>query len=297
MELAFLLVVLQLIFLEGILSIDNAAVLGAMVAHLPERAAVPWPKPLRFLGSPMARLLGGQRAAALKVGLLGAYLGRGSMLALARFVVANPWLRWLGALYLVKLAAENLGLMPHGTAGAGTEGVAAHGRAAGRGFWQVVLQVELADLAFSIDNVVAAVALSRELWVVFLGVALGIVTMRFAAGVFARLIEREPVLEATAYILVFNIGVELLLEEVVGWHFGDVTKFLISLITILLALAYAHVAWLQRVGRYLGWLRYGFGALDAGFGLVLRPVGLAVRGVVALVRSPERVPLAQRQDR
>jgi tellurite resistance protein TerC len=77
------------IFLEGILSIDNAAVLGAMVSIHPTKEMAPWPKPLRFLGLPIHRLLGGQRSAALKVGLLSAYFGRGLMLVMASFVVQN----------------------------------------------------------------------------------------------------------------------------------------------------------------------------------------------------------------
>ena len=289
MELGFVLVILQLIFLEGILSIDNAAVLGAMVSHLPSEEPVPWPRPLRFLQQPTYRLLGGQRMAALKVGLLGAYLGRGSMLALARFVVANPWLRLLGALYLIKLAAENLGISPHlASQEEPSEAAAAQPRSAAKGFWQVVLNVELADLAFSIDNVVAAVALSRELWVVLLGVALGIITMRFAAGIFTRLMDKEPILEPAAYILVFNIGTELVLEEFLGWHFSDAAKFLISLSTIALCVAYAHVALLQQAGRYFAWVKYVLGAVDVLFALALKPLALVVRGAAAMVRPQSR---------
>lgn len=52
----------------------------------------------------------------------------------------------------------------------------------------------------------AAVALSNRLWVVMTGVAIGILTMRFAAGIFVFLIEREPILKPAAFILVFIIG-------------------------------------------------------------------------------------------
>ena len=83
-------IIVQVIFLEGILSIDNAAVLGAMVSVLPKQDMVPWPGPLKSLGPPVHQLLGGQRSAALKVGLLGAYAGRGLMLILANFVIHNP---------------------------------------------------------------------------------------------------------------------------------------------------------------------------------------------------------------
>ena len=86
-------VILQLIFLEGILSIDNAAVLGAMVTHLPDDLPIVWPEGLKKLGKTLHAVLGNQRTAALRVGLLGAYLGRGLMLVLAHFVIDNPWLR------------------------------------------------------------------------------------------------------------------------------------------------------------------------------------------------------------
>src|SRR6185503_13621572 len=98
--------------------------------------------------------------------------GRGLMLLMASYVIANPWLRLLGAFYLIKLAFENLGVSEHPEGESGTETRTSAGT-----FWSIVLSVELADLAFSIDNVVAAVALSNELWVVMLGVALGIVTL------------------------------------------------------------------------------------------------------------------------
>ena len=82
-------IVLQLIFLEGILSIDNAAVIGALVSPLPDNEEVPWPGALKKLGTILHPVLGFQRMAALRVGLLGAYVGRGAMLfvrALGRLV-------------------------------------------------------------------------------------------------------------------------------------------------------------------------------------------------------------------
>jgi tellurite resistance protein TerC len=190
LDLSVILIILQLIYLEGILSIDNAAVLGAMVSHLPREEPIPWPRLLRFLQKPVHRLLGGQRLAALKVGLLGAYLGRGSMLFIASWVIQNRWLLLLGGLYLIKLAVDHLGETPMEAAAAAAEAAGQPVPRLERSFWSVVLAVELADLAFSLDNVVAAVALSRELWVVLTGVFLGIVTMRFAAGIFVYLIAR-----------------------------------------------------------------------------------------------------------
>ena len=220
-------VVVQLIFLEGILSIDNAAVLGAMAAPLPADKAIPWPPVLAWLGRLLDPLLGMQREAALKVGLLGAYLGRAAMLLAASFIVRNLWLRTLGAVYLIYLAVDHIAHLDR------VEGVLeADGQPARQvdqvGFWSTVLTIELADLAFSLDNVVAAITLSEHLWVVMLGVGLGIVAMRFAATLFTRLIQWEPALQIGAYLLVFSLGVELLLQELFHIRIHELAQFLIS---------------------------------------------------------------------
>lgn len=294
MDAAVVLIVLQLIYLEGILSIDNAAVLGAMVAHLPRHERIPWPRPLRMLQKPAHKILGGQRTAALKAGLLGAYLGRGTMLFIASWVIQNRWLLLLGGIYLIKLAADHLGETPEEARAAAAHAAGQPARRAERGFWSVVLAVELADLAFSLDNVVAAVALSRELWVVLTGVFLGIVTMRFAAGIFTRLIERYPVLEAAAYILVFNIGIELLLEDLFRVHISDVQKFGVSLGTLILVLLYGALPALQRVGRRMRWVKRVLGYLDLLFIYALRPAAWVIHGLLALLRAILAVLTARR---
>ncbi|MDR7451731.1 MAG: hypothetical protein QN114_07585, partial [Armatimonadota bacterium] len=284
-DLGVVLIVLQLIYLEGILSIDNAAVLGAMVSRLPREDPIPWPRLLRFLQQPVHRLLGGQRLAALKVGLLGAYLGRGTMLFVATWVVRNRWLLLLGGLYLIKLAADHLGDFGPGTAEEDARNAVGEPLRRGeRSFWSVVVAVELADLAFSLDNVVAAVALSRELWVVFTGVALGILTMRFAAGIFVWLIQRYPVLEAAAYLLVLNIGLELLLEDL--WHIrlDDAQKFAVSAGTLVLSVLYGRSATLQKVGRHLTWLRRVLGLVSLIFLWALKPVAWLFSGFAGATR-------------
>ena len=146
-DLNFIYIIVQVIFLEGILSIDNAAVLGAMVSVLPKEDMIPWPHSLKSFGPPVHRVLGGQRGAALKVGLLGAYLGRALMLVMASFVIRNHYLKILGAAYLIKLAFENLGEPEPGE-----EAQTRSRSVEGKGFWSVVIAVELADLAFSLDN-------------------------------------------------------------------------------------------------------------------------------------------------
>jgi len=262
-------IIVQLIFLEGILSIDNAAVLGAMVSILPDDKPVPYPHSMKFLQRFTDRFWGMQQMAALKVGLLGAYVGRGGMLVLAAWVVANPSLRILGALYLIKLAFDNLSTSSNDKEKK-TEIYQQQQETSV--FWLVVLNVELADLAFSLDNVVAAVALSRELWIVMVGVALGILIMRFAAGIFTWMIKREPVLATAAYIVVLNIGVELLLAEFMHIHIDAWLKFIISVGTIVLCVAYARFSFLQPLAPIFRWIAVGIGRVNKALNWILQPL-------------------------
>ncbi len=269
MDWSIIVIILQLIFLEGILSIDNAAVLGALVTPLPSNERVIWPKSLTSLGKILDPLLGPQRMAALRVGLLGAYVGRGLMLVLASLIIQNPWLKIIGALYLIRLAFDDLSA----SARAEEEDDDGVNPVKQTSFWMTVLTVEMMDLVFSIDNVVAAVSLSDKLWVVLLGVAIGILTMRFAAGVFSYLVEREPILQKAAYILVLNIGIELLLEEIWGIEISDWLRFGISITTILVTVLYSHAGFLHRPLRpVLMWLSQGFFHFNALISWILAPV-------------------------
>ncbi len=288
MGVGVILILLQLIYLEGILSLDNAAVLGAMVSRLPRDEAIPWPHSLRFLRKSAHRILGHQRLAALKVGLAGAYLGRAIMLVFASAVIHNRWLLLAGGLYLIKLAVRQLGESRQVSPDAVIPGVDSPGPRVGRparSFWGVVLAVELADLAFSVDNVVAAVALSRELWIVLTGVAMGVLMMRFAAGVFGTLVERHPVLETAAYLLVLLIGGILVVEEFGHVHFSDAVKFALSLGTLALCLVYGRNIALQRVARQLRWLRRVLGTVNLLFNYLLTPVSWVVAVFLALFRA------------
>jgi tellurite resistance protein TerC len=279
-----LVIVLQLIFLEGILSIDNAAVIGALVSPLPDDQDVPWPANLQKLGKILHPFLGPQRLAALRVGLLGAYIGRGAMLFLTSFLIHNSWIKLIGAFYLIHLAFDSLEDMTSGDSDEESELKPIQVQS----FWATVLTVEITDLIFSIDNVVAAVSLSDMIWVVMLGVGIGILTMRFAAGIFSYAVEREPILKQAAYILVFNIGVELILEEV--WHveIPDLVRFGISVTTIALALAYAHIPFLQKFRFILIWLAQGIGIINELVDWLFLPFKGVFNLIVGLFARPQK---------
>jgi tellurite resistance protein TerC len=296
MDLAFITIILQLIFLECILSIDNAAVLGAMVTPLPNDRLVPWPPALRGVLSKLDPLLGPQRQAALKVGLIGAYAGRVLMLFLASIIIQNVWMHILGAVYLIYLAIRHFGeTYRHGKDLDDEIDIEAI-RPARFNFWNVVITIELADLAFSLDNVIAAVSLSSHLWIVIIGVAIGIVMMRFAAQLFARMIAWEPALEHAAYLLLFAIGGELLLEYYLHFDLTEWTQFGISIGIIVLVVLFARVTFLRPLQVIFRPFAQLFALINDALSFVLRilaaPFRRGHREIAEAPHWPAPVPVA-----
>jgi YkoY family integral membrane protein len=212
-----LFVVALLVVLEGVLSIDNALVLGLLAKRLPKRL----------------------QGKALTYGLVGALVFRILAIGTASILLRWTFAKFLGGAYLVYVAVKHFvfgdeqhldELEPDGTpriADAGAPprpgGIFLHGRL----FWQTVLVIELTDIAFAVDSIVAAMALVGQqtpedtgahdkLWVVVTGGMLGVILMRFAAVLFIRLLERFPRFETAAYLLVAVIGVKLLVD----WWFN-----------------------------------------------------------------------------
>jgi YkoY family integral membrane protein len=233
-----------LIVLEGVLSIDNALVLGLLAKRLPKH----------------------QQPRALTYGLVGAFVFRILAISVASFLLKWRVVKLLGGGYLAYVAIKHLYFeRSHdvGQAAVGAEGeptfkhihtgaelTAAeeeveiservpvpratdimdgrnqHGKAK---FWPTVFVIEMTDIAFAVDSILAAIALvgpapaghevnavHPKLWVIITGGMLGVVLMRFAAVIFIRLLERFPRFEVTAYWLVFLIGLKLLID----WGFN-----------------------------------------------------------------------------
>jgi YkoY family integral membrane protein len=205
--------VLNLMLLEGLLSADNALVLAVMVRHLPKD----------------------QQKRALRFGIWGAFIFRLIAVIFASYMLEFWWLKVAGGLYLLFLALRHFAARHH-------EDDATRPRRGGGGFWATVVNVELADIAFSIDSILAAVALAEALpqevsgmlvrpipmlgpvpmkvVIVYVGGVLGIVAMRLVAGVFLVVLERFPGLVNGAYVLVGWIGVKLV-ESGVHQRFPD----------------------------------------------------------------------------
>lgn len=194
-------IILNLLLIETLLSVDNAAVLATMVLDLPKH----------------------QRSRALRYGIIGAYIFRGLSLIFAAYLVKIAWLKALGGLYLLWLTLDYYYIK------SGDEGEDLlnkkekkfYQRIVGRigPFWSTVILVEIMDLAFSIDNVFAAVAYTPNIYLIIIGVFIGILAMRFVAQGFVRIMELFPFLEDAAFVVIAILGLKLLLSFTcdMGW--------------------------------------------------------------------------------
>lgn len=175
-------VVLLLVLLEGLLSADNALVLAIMVRHLPPK----------------------QQQQALSLGLGMSFLFRVVAIVLASFVIKLWWLQAVGALYLLYLPINHF--RQHASHGRDVQGK-------GGSFAKTVVALGIADVAFAIDSVLAAVATvggkSEKTWVVIVGALLGVILLRYAAALFLRLLDKYPALDHLAYVLVGWVGIKL----------------------------------------------------------------------------------------
>jgi len=211
-------VIVSLILIEGLLSVDNALAIAAMASVLPPK----------------------ERKLALRLGILGAYLFRGIALLVASWIIANPWVKVLGALYLVYLMCSQVGGEGH-PGGKKTE-------ATGKGrFWEIFFKIQVVDLSLSIDNVIAAIALSNKLWIVCTGVFIGILALRLVTGSALRLLEKYPILAPTAFVLVGYVGLLLLAEMAFHFDIGSAGKFVGIVLILGAALAYASFPRFHRV--------------------------------------------------
>ncbi|KUP21556.1 TerC family protein [Paenibacillus sp. DMB5] len=200
-------VLLVLVALEGLLAADNALVLAIMVKHLPDE----------------------ERKKALFYGLAGAFVFRFGSLFVISYLVDIWQVQAIGAIYLLFIAGNHifrkLLIKKPVTDEAVESGSPKAVDKKKAGFWFTVLKVEVADIAFAVDSILAAVALAVALppsgighiggldggqfLVIFAGGFIGLIIMRFAASFFVKLLHTRPGLEIAAFFIVGWVGVKL----------------------------------------------------------------------------------------
>lgn len=231
-----LVVIAMLVLLEGVLSIDNALVLGLLAKRVPKHL----------------------QKRALTYGLVGAFVFRVISIASVSYLLKWRIVKLLGGGYLVYIAVKHLFFESKEEAEQ-TVGVDSQGEPelrdsvtgaaltdaqemveiqervpvpipeeelrAGKSFWMAVAVIELTDIAFAVDSILAAMAFipavpkdlppdstNPKLWVVVAGGFIGLMLMRVAAVMFIKLLEKFPRFETSAYLLVIVIGLKLLAD-------------------------------------------------------------------------------------
>ncbi len=186
--------ILNIIFIESLLSVDNAAVLATLVRPLPKE----------------------QQTKALRIGLVLAYIFRGAALVLAQFLIQINWLKLVGGAYLLFLALKFFydRIVKNKTTEEDAKDAIEEPTTKKRLFglsplWSTVIMVEVMDLVFSLDNVLAAVAYSNNTYIICIGVFIGIITMRIVAGYFVKLMHRFPFLDTVAFTVIGLLGLRL----------------------------------------------------------------------------------------
>ena len=203
------LIFLNIIILEIVLSIDNAAVLAAMVKELPKE----------------------QQKKALTYGIAGAYIFRGLALLFASVLIKLVWLKVAGGLYLMYLAYNALSTNVE----QGGESKMTIKIPFLSALWSTIVAIEMMDLVFSIDNVFAAVAFTPNLWLICGGVFIGILAMRFATTKFVKVLEKNPILERVAYWVIGALGLKLVSSY---WLHDLNTEWIDAVFSILTLLAF-----------------------------------------------------------
>jgi YkoY family integral membrane protein len=213
-----LLTIGALIVLEGLLSADNALVMAIMVLGLPREL----------------------HQKALRYGLIGGFAFRILATVLAAYLINVAWVKLLGGGYLLYLTYTHF----RGSHGSDrSEPPRAKPGFGLNAFWATVVRVELINLAFSIDSILAAVALSPKLWVVVTGGVLGIVAMRIAAGQLISIIRKYPAIVDGAFVIIGYVGLKLLIEYFhqlhwIGWKIPQALS--LSLIAVIFIVSYLY---------------------------------------------------------
>jgi YkoY family integral membrane protein len=209
-----------LVLLEGLLSADNALVLAMMVLGLPRR----------------------DQGKALRYGLVGAFAFRTVATLLAVYLIRIGWVKLLGALYLLYLSythffrsggAEERRTPPKATPWLGLPAL-----------WATIVKVELVNLAFSVDSILVAVAMSKKTWVVLAGGLLGIIAIRLVVGQLLAIIRKYPALVDGAFIIIAWVGVKLLVEflnaaDVINMEINRWFSFALIVVIFLASYLYA----------------------------------------------------------
>ena len=142
---------------------------------------------------------------ALNIGIFIALLLRILVILTAEFFL-NFWpFKLAGGLYLISLSISKIKSINNNN-------ITKNNNNNNNSLIKVILLLAVTDLAFSIDSITAAVAISDQFLLVITGAAIGVIALRFTSGLFIKWLEIFTYLEKAGYIAVGLIGVKLIIQ-------------------------------------------------------------------------------------
>jgi predicted tellurium resistance membrane protein TerC len=190
---------LTLIALEVVLGIDNVIFISIIANKLPPHR------------QKKARRTGLILAAVLRLGLLSLIavilqLKNDLFVVFGEGISAKDMILIAGGLFLLYKSTKEIFHKMEGEGG----DVSAKIKAAS--FANVILQILVMDLVFSIDSIITAIGIVREVWVMYAAVVVSVVIMMFAAEPISKFVNRHPAFKMLALCFLLVIGFALVTE-------------------------------------------------------------------------------------
>ena len=185
-----------LISLEILLSADNAVALASLTKSLKNST---------------------DRTTALNIGITISLVFRILLILLSSFLLKFLYLRIFAGLYLIYLFFSNVILNNKKIETTLNDDSSTTYK--NFDFFKVVALLSITDLAFSIDSITTAVAISDQYILIVIGALIGVIALRFTSEIFLRLLEYFIRLEMAGYIAILIIGVKLILNTLVKESF------------------------------------------------------------------------------
>ena len=185
-----------LITLEILLSADNAVALASLTKSLKDAT---------------------ERTKALNIGIIISLIFRVLLILLSSFLLKYIFIRIFAGLYLIYLFFSNVALKKKEVNSSFNDDLSIKNKRFE--FLKVVALLSITDLAFSIDSITTAVAISDQYILIVIGALIGVIALRFTSEIFLRLLEYFIRLEMAGYIAILIIGVKLILNTLVKESF------------------------------------------------------------------------------
>ncbi|MBU6463987.1 MAG: TerC family protein [Bradyrhizobium sp.] len=191
---------LTLTALEIVLGIDNVIFLSVMVSRIPRAQAR------------RARQIGLALALVFRILLLSLLVW---LIGLTRDVItiANIGFSWRdiiligGGLFLIAKATHEI----HGEVEAGDEGTGKVASNAGAFAW-VIVQIIIIDLVFSLDSIITAIGMAKDLQIMIAAVVIACFIMYVSSGPIAAFVVEHPTTKMLALAFLVLIGVALVAD-------------------------------------------------------------------------------------